>query len=185
MTLIPCLNSKLLLRRKIAASRERLYRVALAWCGDAMLADDLIQETLTLALEKHHQLRDKERLYAWLYSILNNRWKQYLRSNRQLEELDENRPDEQPGPESTAGYLEIVARIQQAVSALSLEQRTVLALVSLEGFSYSDVAEILEIPAGTVMSRLHRARQRLIELLGPDYATHTSISALKRVKVVQ
>ena len=53
-------------RKQIAASRERLYRVALAWCSDAMLADDLVQETLSLGLQKVHQLRDPERLNAWL-----------------------------------------------------------------------------------------------------------------------
>ncbi len=179
---IPCIKTGAALRRKIAASRGRLYRVALAWCGDAMLADDLVQETLTQALQKIHQLRDRERLYAWLYSILNNRWKQHLRSRRPFDELDMDQPFEGPGPESMVEHLEIIARIRLAVSALPLGQRRVLALISLEGFSYSEVAEILEIPAGTVMSRLHRARKHLIELLETDNASHTQAPTLKRVK---
>jgi RNA polymerase sigma-70 factor (ECF subfamily) len=85
-------------RKQIAAARQRLFRVALAWCGNAMLADDLVQETLTTGLHKVHQLRDPQRLHAWLYSILNNCWKQHLRSQRNHEELDEHRPCDGPVP---------------------------------------------------------------------------------------
>ena len=179
---LTCIKHTVSLRRKIAASRERLYRVALAWCGDAMLADDLVQETLTQALQKVHQLRDRDRLYAWLYSILNNRWKQYLRSRRPHDELNMDQPYEGPGPESVVEHLETIARIRRAVSTLPLDQRRVLALVSLEGFSYSEVADILEIPAGTVMSRLHRARKQLIELLETNNASQIQAPTLKRVK---
>lgn len=120
-------------RKQIAGARQRLFRVALAWCGDAMLADDLVQETLTLGLQKVHQLRDPERLSAWLYSILNNCWKQHLRCRRPLEELDEQRPSEAPEPETAVGRLETVFRVRKAVATLPLEQRQVLALVDLEG----------------------------------------------------
>jgi DNA-directed RNA polymerase specialized sigma24 family protein len=56
------------LKERIAESRERLYRVALAWCGDEMLADHLVQETLTCGIAKRRQLRDETRLFAWLYT---------------------------------------------------------------------------------------------------------------------
>ncbi|VAW78766.1 hypothetical protein MNBD_GAMMA15-1197 [hydrothermal vent metagenome] len=184
MGLITCLNNCVSMRQRIAASRERLYRVALAWCGDGMLADDLVQEAMSLALQKSHQLRDKERLNAWLYSILNNRWKQYLRSRRPHEDLDDERPCDKPGPDLMIDRIEIVSRVRQAVSILPVEQRRVLALVDLEGFSYSDVAEILEIPAGTVMSRLHRARKGLVKLLEPEEAplVEPASPSLRRVK---
>ena len=80
--------------------------------------------------------------------------------------------------------LEIVSRVRIAVAALPLEQRRVLALVDLEGFSYNDVAEILEIPAGTVMSRLHRARKGLVKLLEPEEipSAETNGPTLRRVK---
>ena len=188
MGIISCIKSGAAMRSRIAASRERLYRVALAWCGDDMLADDLVQETLSLALQKVHQLRDHERLNAWLYSILNNRWKQYLRSRRPHEDLDDDRVCDKPGPDTLVDRFEIVSRVRMAVAALPLEQRRVPALVDLEGFSYNDVAEILEIPAGTVMSRLHRARKGLIRLLEPDQATgngatnENTSASLRRVK---
>ncbi len=183
MGLISCINSGAVLRRRIATSRERLYRVALAWCGDGMLADDLVQETLSLALQKVHQLRDKERLNAWLYSILNNRWKQYLRSRRPHEDLDDERPCDKPGPDLMVDRLEIVSRVRAAVAVLPLEQRRVLALVDLEGFSYNDVSEILEIPAGTVMSRLHRARKGLVKLLEPDETMPVEVTGPSLVRV--
>jgi DNA-directed RNA polymerase specialized sigma24 family protein len=67
------------LKRRIAESRDRLYRVALTWCGDEMLADDLVQETMASDIVKRRQLRDEKRLFAWLYSILNNNWRRHLR----------------------------------------------------------------------------------------------------------
>jgi RNA polymerase sigma-70 factor (ECF subfamily) len=57
------------LKRRIAESRDHLYCVALAWCGDPMLADDLVQETMASGIMNRRQLRDEKRLFAWLYSI--------------------------------------------------------------------------------------------------------------------
>lgn len=183
MSLISQICAKSGLRKEIAASRIRLYRVALAWCGDRMLADDLVQETLSLGLQKAHQLRDRERLNAWLYSILNNCWKQHLRSYRPHEDLDADRASDELEPDSAAGQMEIVARVRCAVARLPLEQRKVLALVDLEGFAYSDVANILEIPIGTVMSRLYRARKSLISLLEDDSREPSGqVTSIRRVK---
>jgi len=171
------------LRRTIAASRGRLYRVALAWCGDEMLADDLVQETLERSLQNVHQLRDTSRLYPWLYSILNNCWRQHWRRYRPHEDLDEDRASETPGPESLVGEMELVARVRAAVALLPSEQRKVVALVDLEGLSYCEVAEVLEIPMGTVMSRLYRARQSLaLALENCETAAPGKAAALKRVK---
>ena len=170
-------------RKQIAGARQRLFRVALAWCGDAMLADDLVQETLALGLQKVHQLRDPQRLSAWLYSILNNCWKQHLRGQRPHEELDEQRPCDGPAPETAVGRMETVRRVRTAVAALPLEQRQVLALVDLEGFAYCEVARILEIPIGTVMSRLHRGRKALLGALeGQDATSAQRPVSLRRVK---
>lgn len=170
-------------RKQIAAARPRLFRVALAWCGDAMLADDLVQETMALGLQKVHQLRDPERLNAWLYSILNNSWKQYLRCNRPHEDLDEERPCDGPAPDTAVGQLQTVTRVRNAVAELPAEQRRVLALVDLEGLAYSEVAVILDIPIGTVMSRLHRGRKSLLAKLEKQpNVTPGRVASLKRVK---
>lgn len=150
---------------RIAEARGRLYRVALAWCGDEMLADDLVQETLAVGIIKSQQLRDENRLFAWLYSILNNQWRTHLKRNRSHDDLNEQQESEEAGPCSTCQELEIVSQVRKAVAGLPEIERQVISLVDLEGFSYCDVAGILDIPIGTVMSRLHRARRGLLARL--------------------
>lgn len=160
------------LAEKIEASRGRLYRVAFAWCHDAALADDLAQEALARALSRIEQLREVERLSSWLFSILHRCWIDHLRSRR--ENLDEGAlaelPSDLPGPEGHAEQQETVNRVRAAVAALPLGQRQVVTLVDLEEFSYAEVAEVLAIPIGTVMSRLCRAREALRGLLEPAAA---------------
>lgn len=155
------------LAEKIEASRERLYRVAFAWSHDAMLADDLAQETLARGLARLEQLREAERLSSWLFSILHRCWIDHLRLRRN--DLDEEAlaelPADLPGPERHAEAQETARRVRAAIAALPLGQRQVLTLVDLEEFSYAEVAEVLAIPIGTVMSRLCRARQALRGLL--------------------
>ncbi|MDT3737506.1 MAG: RNA polymerase sigma factor [Denitratisoma sp.] len=160
------------LTEKIEASRGRLYRVAFAWCHDAPLADDLAQEALARGLARTDQLRDAERLSSWLFSILHRCWVDHLRGRR--EDLDEEAlaemPSDLPGPEGYAEQQETVNRVRAAIAALPLGQRQVVTLVDLEEFSYADVAAILSIPIGTVMSRLCRAREALRALLEPAAA---------------
>ena len=153
------------LKRRIADSRDRLYRVALSWCGDEMLADDLVQEAIETGLRKRQQLRDESKLFSWLYRILNNAWYAHLRKGRTHEILDDDMPTEDIGPCSSCQELELVTRVREAVAALPKDQRQVVSLVDLGGLSYCEVAESLEIPMGTVMSRLHRARKGLLDKL--------------------
>ena len=157
------------LTERIEASRGHLYRVAFAWCHDAPLADDLAQEALARGLARTGQLRDAERLSSWLFSILHRCWIDHLRLRRQ--DLDEEAiaelPSDLPGPEGHAEQQETVSRVRAAIAALPLGQRQVVTLVDLEEFSYAEVAAILSIPIGTVMSRLCRAREALRGLLEP------------------
>jgi RNA polymerase sigma-70 factor (ECF subfamily) len=150
------------LRRRIADSRDRLYRVALAWCGDEMLADDLVQETIETGILKSRQLKDETKLYSWLYRILKNAWFASMRKDRAHEILDEELLTDNKGPVSNCQELEIVTQVRLAISRLPAEQRQVISLVDLDGLPYCEVAEALEIPIGTVMSRLHRARKELL-----------------------
>ena len=137
------------LKSRIAESRTRLYRVALAWCGDEMLADDLAQETMTNGITNIKQLRDETRLFAWLYSILNNNWRLHLRRKKCHDELDDQMPGEGDEPLGHCHEIEIVTRVRRAVATLPVQQRQVISLVDLEEFSYCDVAEILDIPIST------------------------------------
>lgn len=152
---------------QINASRVRLYRLAFAWCHDAVLADDLAQEALTRGLSRLEQLRESERLMSWLFAILNRCWIDHLRARRDDfdDEILAELPSDLPGPDSHAERQQTVSRVRAAIAALPLGQRQVITLVDLEELSYAEVAEVLAIPIGTVMSRLCRARGSLRGLL--------------------
>jgi len=166
---------------QIKASRARLHRVAFAWCHDTALADDLAQEALTHALAKVEQLRESERLVSWLFAILHRCWVDFLRARR--EDLDDEAlaelPSDLPGPEALAERQETVSRVRAAVAALPLGQRQVVTLVDLEDLSYAEVAEVLAIPIGTVMSRLCRARGSLRGLLLESRAAQPLLRSVK------
>lgn len=159
------------LRLRAEALRARLYRVAFAWTHDPARADDLAQEALAKGLERLRQLRDPERLEAWLFRILANCWRDHLRAQLATEDIDElceSLPCPAPVPEEHLSTLQVVRRVRAAVERLPIGQREVVALVDLGEFSYADAAAILEIPVGTVMSRLCRARETLRTLLAED-----------------
>lgn len=129
-----------------------------------MLADDLVQETLTKALQNAGQLRNPQVMHSWLFAIMANCWRDHFRRNREMGDVDELEDyccvDERT-PEQEHAQSQLVSRVRNAVARLPLKQRQVLTLVDLEEFSYTEVAGILDIPAGTVMSRLCRAREAL------------------------
>lgn len=154
--------------RQLEDVRPRLFRVAYAWCHDAMLADDLVQETLAKALSKSSQLRDPKLLHSWLFSIMSNCWRDHFRGMRELDELDEideARLVSDSCPETDHARSQMVSRVRSAISSLPMGQRQVVTLVDMEEFSYNQVAEVLSIPVGTVMSRLCRARKELKSML--------------------
>jgi RNA polymerase sigma-70 factor (ECF subfamily) len=172
------------LKQQLAALRPRLYRSALAWCGNRQLADDLVQEALSKALKKVANLKDPESLNSWTFSILVNCHRDHYRRSRPEEEY-QDLPDEcQPTADQLLQTRETVARVRASIERLSSGQREVLALVDLEGFSYAEVSKILQIPIGTVMSRLNRARQALRQLLLAADRTPKSIKRgyLERIK---
>lgn len=149
------------LDRKLSAQRERLYRMALAWCGDPALADDLVQDTLARALEKQAQLQDEDKLGGWLYRILHNCWMEYLRTHKPGIDIDEMELVCDDCPEKQVSEYQMIEQVHAAVEALPVTQRQVMTLIDLEECSYEQVAAILDIPIGTVMSRLSRARGQM------------------------
>jgi len=154
-----------LFNRRLEKCRDKLYRMAYAWCHNRYLAEDLTQQALLKAIEKQAQLRDVEKLEQWVFQILANALRDWHRRERPLESLDDHEPVAIGGPEHNAAQDQIVVKVRQAVGKLPLAQRQVITLVDLEGFSYADVSQVLEIPMGTVMSRLSRARKALKEHL--------------------
>ena len=153
------------LRKQLVESRTRLYRLAFSWCHQASVSDDLVQEALTKALAKLHQLRDPEALNAWLCGILSNCWRDYLRKTRHIESIDDLVLVEHQTPEHLEEKRYLADKVRRAVAELPQGQRMVVTLVDLQGASYREVAEILSIPVGTVMSRLCRARNTLASKL--------------------
>ncbi len=168
-------------RDDLEANRNKLYRMAYAWCGDAMLADDLTQDTLTKALQKNHQLRDPGKLGSWLCSILYNCWREHLRRNKTAYELDENKMVHHHTPEVNGGEQEIILRVRRAIASLPEGQREVITLVDLEGLSYTEVAGTLQVPMGTVMSRLSRARKALHSQLLDMKTTSRTVVNLRSI----
>lgn len=173
------------LRPGIEALRPLLYRIAYAWCHDPALADDLAQETLSKAWVRRAQLRDESALKAWMVAIMNHCWLDYLRRRRDFDDVDdwqETLESSADSPEACCNREQVVACVRAAVARLPQGQRQVLTLVDLEEFSYTDVAGILDIPVGTVMSRLSRARASLKTML--DMAAQQSVNQplLRRVK---
>ena len=148
-------------RSRVEVHREPLYRLAYSWCHDAALADDLVQETMLRALGRAGQLRDQARLKGWLCAILANCLKDHYRRSRPLEPLDGEMPSHAETPEAASASNQLAARVRAEIGRLPLGQRQVVTLVDLEGLSYAEVGEIRELPIGTVMSRLCRAREAL------------------------
>lgn len=155
------------LRTRIAEARPRLYRIAYAWCHDPYLADDLTQEAMTKSLKSAHQIKDDSVLDAWLFSILNNCLRDHFRRLHPQTDIEEimELPADDLTPEQHHAESELIGRVRCAVAVLPLGQRQVITLIDLEEMSYSAAAQALNIPIGTVMSRLSRARLALRALL--------------------
>jgi len=166
--------------------RPRLYRVAYSWSHNEALADDLVQETLIKALKNASQLRDPALLNSWLFSILANCLRDHYRQYKEMddiEDLEDYRHAHENTPENAHSQSQIVSRVRDAVAKLPLGQRQVLTLVDLEELSYIEVAAILNIPIGTVMSRLCRARvamKTLLKELAPQQIA--TVGQIRRIK---
>lgn len=153
------------LRKQICEQRERLYRLAFAWCHDPYLADDLVQETLARGLDKLDNLREEARLPMWLTRIMVNLYRDQFRKPKEETGLEIEPVEDEETPERATDRSQLVRHTRAAIAALNDDQREIVTLVDLSGFSYADAARILDVPVGTVMSRLSRARKRLRQLL--------------------
>lgn len=151
----------------LVALLPRLRRFARALARNDDEADDLVQSACERALANRRGFVPGTRLDSWMYRIVQNLWIDRCRSRNargthvELDEaLDLVGAD---GRSETMGRLTL-AEVRERVRALPEEQRLVLALVTLEGLSYREAAERLSVPIGTIMSRLSRARRRLMDL---------------------
>jgi len=144
----------------------RLRRYARALTRDLTRADDLVQDCLTRAVAKQKLFQPGTDLRAWLFTLLHNQYVNDVRrsSNRGTQvNLDDINP--LPVEGSAISSLEL-RDLERALAKVPAEQRHVILLVSLEGMAYEEVARILNVPVGTVRSRLSRGRDLLRYLIG-------------------
>ncbi len=170
------------LKAEFAARRNKLYRIAYSWCHEPALADDLVQETIYKALKNAARLRDIETIDTWLYRILFNCWQDYLRVKGRNVEFVEMHDDNQLDQSENYQQSQIVKRVRASIELLPLPLREVVTLADFAGFSYAQIAEITEVPIGTVMSRLFRARQTLKQQLLEFGSGELAEFKLRRVK---
>ena len=164
--------------RNIEAEIPRLRRYARALTHDITTADDLVQDCLTRALGKLHLWQEGTDMRAWLFTILHNQYVNHIR--RAVREgapvgLSESEPLLRRAPPQTK-RLEL-RDLERAIAKLPEEQRTVILLVGLEGMHYEEVAAVLDVPVGTIRSRLSRGREALRRLTGacPDVENESSV----------
>ncbi len=153
------------LKKDLVERRTKLYRIAFSWCHNASLADDLVQDTMLKAMKNASSLRSYATLDTWLYRILHNSWHDYLRVKGRNVELHDVHDDASPDHVDVFQQRQIVDRVRAAIDQLPMTLREVITLADFAGFSYAEIADIVDIPIGTVMSRLYRARQNLKEKL--------------------
>ncbi len=173
------------IRKRLEGMRPRLYRVAFAWTHNRSLAEDLTQDTLVKALQAARQLRELESLDAWLFRIMSNCRRDHFRNQVSTENVDNYDLVDERTPETRSSEQQLIQKVRDSVEALPETHRQTLTLVDIEGFSYMETASILEIPVGTVMSRLSRARARLRKLLATqhvDVRGNDSNARLRRIK---
>ena len=159
----------------------RLRRFAGALTRDPDWADDLVQDCIERALTRWESWRGDGSLRAWLFAILHNLYANGARRRSRFRALFRS-TDEAPEPTTPARQADAVSLhdLEKALGQLPEEQRQVVLLVGLEGFSYAEAAGIVDVPIGTVMSRLSRGREKLRGLMAVD--ARSSAPNLRRVK---
>jgi RNA polymerase sigma-70 factor, ECF subfamily len=153
----------------------RLWRFAVRLSGDHHAAEDLVQRACVRGLERRHQLQPGTSAQSWMFSIVHSVWLNEVRARRirqhasmqWSDELAETIADEScADPETQALHRQVITAVEKLPEA----QRVVMLLVAVEGLSYREAAEALDVPVGTVMSRLARARLTIGQAFTPGSA---------------
>jgi RNA polymerase sigma-70 factor (ECF subfamily) len=158
--------------------QDRLYNCVYRLVDNAEDAQDIVQDAFLNAYQSLDRFKGDSQFFTWLYRIAFNTSISWKRKQRVALALRTSRAgpgvqeplDDSPAsrPEHALEKAELEQRIQQALNRLSPEHRMVLILKDMEGQKYEAMAELLQVPIGTIRSRLHRARMELRELLQPD-----------------
>lgn len=158
---------------ELVALLPRLRRFALTLTRSPTLADDMVQSACEKALLNAESWTPGTRLDAWVFRILHNSWIDHLRHHKTDGMMDDVHNHEDRLMDQDSGENQIISKltladVQRAIAELPAEQREVLVLVCVEDLAYREAAEVLGVPIGTIMSRLARARKRIVE------ATHAA-----------
>ncbi|MCB1627688.1 MAG: sigma-70 family RNA polymerase sigma factor [Xanthomonadales bacterium] len=143
----------------LALHQDRVYRIALGIAGQCADAEDIMQEALLSIARGHRDFRGDAALSTWIYRITLRTALAWMARHRRGEAAGEAHPD-------LSAHADAPLDLSRALARLPLAARTVLMLVAVEGFSHAEAARLLEIPEGTVASRLHHARAQLRRALG-------------------
>jgi RNA polymerase sigma-70 factor (ECF subfamily) len=159
--------------------QDRLFNTVIRLVGNADDAQDVVQEAFLNAYQSLDGFKGDSLFFTWLYRIAVNTAISLRRKQRVSVSIDSSRngefpidpldPSEQSRPGHALERAEQERRIQQALSRLSPEHRAVLVMKDMEGQKYETMAEILQVPIGTIRSRLHRARLELRQLLEQEH----------------
>ena len=150
---------------------QMLYRTAMLYSGNRFDAEDLVQETFLAGFRSRHQLKDRRKIKPWLFVILRNRFlKRLQRQTTRVEQTYDDTVDYIDALETFAQREDVLQALERRSTAENVHRwlktlperyRSVLILYYLKEFSYQEIADTLEIPQGTVMSRISRGKQRL------------------------
>ena len=161
----------------VSRYQDRVYNTVYRLLNNAEDARDVVQEAFLSAYQSLHSFKGDALFFTWLYRIAVNTAISHKRKQRPFLRLqttedgpttDPLDPSDANRPEHGMEIADEERRVQEALSRLSSEHRTVLIMKDMEGQKYEDMAEILQIPIGTVRSRLHRARLELREIFLKD-----------------
>jgi RNA polymerase sigma-70 factor (ECF subfamily) len=160
--------------RLVGTYQDRLYNSLLRVLGSAEDAADIVQDAFVQAYTKLDTFRGSSAFYTWLYRIAFNLAMSHARRGHKVGSIDERRSlvgeepmDGQPSAEANLVSQERAELVHAALAELSVDYRQILVLREIDGCRYDEIAEILDLPVGTVRSRLFRARMHMRDLLAP------------------
>lgn len=189
--------NKFKLTKFCTENRGLLLQLAYSWCHDQALAEDLVQDATEKAFKNISRIKHTLALKAWFIQIMLNCWRDTLRKKQDHQNIDDlifsdstainesHYLDENPSPEQRLSAQQSQTEVQSAMSRLPIKYRTVLTLVDIYGTTYSEVAHIVGVPVGTIMSRISRARQELLKNLSTNDPQQLKVVSIHNKTVVR